>query len=81
MNRMRGAVLHAVLLLTAAGCYAQSYPVKPVRVVSPYPPGSSADVIGRIYAPKLSEQLGRQFIVDNRAGAAGNLAEIGRAHV
>ena len=74
MNRMRGALLHAALLLTAADCYAQSYPVKPVRVVSPYPPGSSADVIGRIYAPKLSELLGRQFIVDNRAGAAGNLA-------
>lgn len=73
MIRMRGGV-SAALLFAAACAGAQSYPVKPVRVVSPYPPGSSADVIGRIYAPKLSELLGRQFIVDNRAGAAGNLA-------
>jgi tripartite-type tricarboxylate transporter receptor subunit TctC len=51
-----------------------AYPTKPVRVVSPYPPGSSADIIGRIYAPKLAETLGRPFIVDNRAGASGNIA-------
>lgn len=54
--------------------HAQTYPAKSVRLVSPYPPGSSADVISRIYAPKLAESLGRQFIVDNRAGAAGNIA-------
>src|SRR5258706_1687684 len=69
----------AMLLLMATftvpvPTHAQTYPVKPVRVVSPYPPGSSADVIGRIYAPKLAEICGRQFIVDNRAGAAGNIA-------
>ena len=52
----------------------QAYPTKPVRVVAPYPPGSSADVIGRIYTPKLSEWLGRQFVVDNRPGASGNIA-------
>ena len=49
---------------------AQPYPTRPVRVISPYPPGSSADVIGRIYAPRLTEALGKQFVV-----------EIGRAHV
>lgn len=69
----------AMLLLMAAfivpvSTHAQTYPAKPVRVVSPYPPGSSADIIGRIYAPKLTEALGRQFIVDNRAGASGNIA-------
>jgi tripartite-type tricarboxylate transporter receptor subunit TctC len=69
----------AMLLLMAAfivpvSTHAQTYPAKSVRLVSPYPPGSSADVIGRIYAPKLAESLGRQFIVDNRAGAAGNIA-------
>jgi len=52
----------------------QSYPVRPVRVISPYPPGSSADIIGRIYAPKLTDTLGKQFVVDNRAGASGNIA-------
>jgi tripartite-type tricarboxylate transporter receptor subunit TctC len=53
---------------------AQAYPTKPVRVIAPYPPGSSADVIGRIYAPKLADALGRPFIVDNRPGASGNIA-------
>jgi tripartite-type tricarboxylate transporter receptor subunit TctC len=52
----------------------EAYPTKPVRVVSPYPPGSSADIIGRIYSPKLTEALGRPFIVDNRPGASGNIA-------
>jgi len=51
-----------------------TYPTKPVRVISPYPPGSSADIIGRIYAPRLTETLGKQFVVDNRAGASGNIA-------
>ena len=52
----------------------QAYPTKPVRVISPYPPGSSADIIGRIYAPRLTDTLGKQFVVDNRAGASGNIA-------
>ena len=54
--------------------HAQTYPTKPVRVISPYPPGSSADIIGRIYSPKLTDALGKQFVVDNRAGASGNIA-------
>jgi tripartite-type tricarboxylate transporter receptor subunit TctC len=66
-------LLVAALVIPLSG-YAQTYPSKPVRVVSPYPPGSSADIIGRIYAPKLNEALGRPFIVDNRAGASGNIA-------
>lgn len=82
----RPTMRQAMLLLMAAfvplSAYAQAaatgsrqaYPAKPVRVVAPYPPGSSADIIGRIYAAKLTEALGRQFIVDNRAGASGNIA-------
>lgn len=74
-HTLRVAMLLVTTILIVPFCiYAQTYPVKPVRVVSPYPPGSSADIIGRIYAPKLTEALGRQFIVDNRAGASGNIA-------
>lgn len=63
--------------MLSATALAQSYPVKPVRMVSPYPPGSSADVTSRLFAPKLAEAFGQQFIVDNRVGAAGNIgAEI-----
>jgi tripartite-type tricarboxylate transporter receptor subunit TctC len=54
--------------------HAQDYPTRPVRLIAPYPPGSSADVIGRIYALRLSDALGKQFVLDNRAGASGNIA-------
>lgn len=75
----RRAILAALpllfaMMLTPAMTIAQDYPVRPVRVLSPYPPGSSADIIGRIYAPRLADTLGRQFVVDNRAGASGNIA-------
>ncbi len=62
------------LVLASVFAHAQNYPVRPVRLISPYPPGSSADIIGRIYAPKLADTLGKPFIVDNRAGASGNIA-------
>ena len=72
--RISDAMLLIATFTVAASGHAQTYPVKPVRVVSPYPPGSSADVIGRIFTPKLSEIFGRQFVIDNRGGAAGNIA-------
>jgi tripartite-type tricarboxylate transporter receptor subunit TctC len=64
------ALVTGVGLATAA----DPFPSRPVRVVAPYPPGSSADVMGRIYARSLTEAFGRQFIVDNRPGASGNIA-------
>ena len=57
-------------LLVCASAFAQ-YPSKPIRLVSPFPPGGSVDVVGRLLAAKLSESLGQQMVVDNRSGASG----------
>jgi tripartite-type tricarboxylate transporter receptor subunit TctC len=58
-------------LFAALPAAAQNYPAKAVRIVSPFPPGGSVDVVGRILAAKLTESLGQQVIVDNRSGASG----------
>jgi tripartite-type tricarboxylate transporter receptor subunit TctC len=59
-----------LLALTAAAA-AQDYPTKPVRLIIPFPPGGSNDVVGRMIATQLGEHLGKQVVVDNRAGAGG----------
>jgi tripartite-type tricarboxylate transporter receptor subunit TctC len=64
-------ILTLLTLCATSPAGAQNYPVKTVRLVSPFPPGGSVDVVGRILAAKLSENLGHQVIVDNRSGASG----------
>jgi tripartite-type tricarboxylate transporter receptor subunit TctC len=68
----------AALLLLAAPAFAQSdYPAKPVRIVVPFPAGGSADILCRLVGEKLSATWGQPVIIDNRAGAGGNVgAEI-----
>jgi tripartite-type tricarboxylate transporter receptor subunit TctC len=60
-------------LVGCASCaaFAQAYPAKPVRVVVPWPPGGSNDIVGRVVAQKLGEISGQQFVIDNRGGASG----------
>jgi len=65
-------VLGLLLALASAVAYGQ-YPTKPVRLIIPFPPGGSNDVVGRVVAAQLSERLGQSVIVDNRGGAGGTL--------
>src|SRR5262245_21106304 len=69
----------AVLIHVAApAAVAQSYPDRPVRVIVPYAPGGPTDISGRVIAQKLSDQLGKQFYVENVPGGGGNVGT-GRA--
>ncbi len=67
------AVILVELCLVSSVSIAQSYPVKTVRVIVPFPVNSGADVVFRIYTPKLAEVTGQPFVIENRAGAAGNI--------
>jgi tripartite-type tricarboxylate transporter receptor subunit TctC len=63
------------MLLAAAPLVstAQTYPNRPVRLIAPFPPGGSVDIVSRLVGQKLTESLGQQFVVDNRPGAGSNL--------
>ena len=70
--RSKACLLVAMLLMPwVAG--GQTYPSKPVKVVIPYPPGSTPDIVGRTLSSKLQDSLGQSFIVENRTGAGGNI--------
>ena len=64
------AVLVATLSIAA---HAQSWPTKPVRIISVFPPGGSVDQVARIFAAQLTTQTGQQFIVENKGGASGSI--------
>jgi tripartite-type tricarboxylate transporter receptor subunit TctC len=71
---MDSAVFLCVLsLLGSSFAWAQSYPTRSIRLIVPYPPGGGVDGAGRVIAQALSEQLGQQVVVENRAGATGRI--------
>ena len=70
-------MLAATLPIISRIAWAQTYPVRPVRVIVPYAPGGPTDIVARLIAQKLSEQVGKQFYVENLGGGGGN---IGMAH-
>ncbi len=71
--RIATIVCGTFFLPAIAAAQSDNYPTKSVRLVTPFPPGGSVDVIARLIAPKLSESLGKPVVVDNRTGASGNI--------
>ncbi|HTN28206.1 MAG TPA: tripartite tricarboxylate transporter substrate binding protein [Burkholderiales bacterium] len=70
---MRRAGTVVLLAAFATSVFAQGYPAKPAKVIVPYPPGGPTDIVARVVSQKLSDQMGQQFIVENRPGAGGNI--------
>ena len=69
---LSGVILVALVASTAQA-WAQQYPVRPVRLIVPFPPGGGTDTMARVVAPKLSEFLGQQVVAENRGGAGANI--------
>src|ERR1700731_3321412 len=67
------AAVAGLAALCARPVRAQTYPVRPVRIVVPFAPGGGADLIARLIAPQLQQHLEQSFFIDNRAGAAGRI--------
>jgi tripartite-type tricarboxylate transporter receptor subunit TctC len=70
---MRRTGIAGLLAAVATSAFAQGYPTKPAKVIVPYPPGGPTDIVARVVSQKLSDQMGQQFIVENRPGAGGNI--------
>src|SRR3989475_11906830 len=66
-------LLAALALGIASLVYGQSYPSKPVKIIIPFPPGNTTDIMTRLIGPKMTERLGQQIVVENRPGASGML--------
>src|SRR3954447_21131041 len=70
----RSLLLAAALVAAVPGLVqADTYPSKPIRLVVPFAPGGASDFVARILAPRLQAELGQAIVIDNRAGAAGNI--------
>ncbi|MGZ5154199.1 MAG: tripartite tricarboxylate transporter substrate-binding protein [Burkholderiales bacterium] len=78
MKRLVRVALAAAAAIGAGGGHAQTYPAKAVRIVAAYPAGGSVDIVARMVGQRLTETMGRTFVIDNRSGASGN---IGTEHV
>ncbi len=73
LHVLSGCIAMAALCVAAFPAAAQTYPDRPVKLVVPFPPGGVTDVLGRLVSQKLSERWGQPVVIENRAGAGGNI--------
>jgi len=74
MRAVRVFAAAIVVTFSATGvAWSQAYPAKPVRVIVPFPPGGANDIAARVLMPKISEQMGQSFVIENRSGAGGTI--------
>jgi tripartite-type tricarboxylate transporter receptor subunit TctC len=73
LRRLSCAALASLLALSALPAAAQNYPTKPIRLVVPFPPGGTPDILSRIIGEHVGKSLGQPVLVENRAGAGGNI--------
>lgn len=71
ISLLTGAAFVLAALSASQAASAQNYPTRPIRVIVPFSPGTGSDLLGRVLAQKLSEQMGQSIVIDNRAGASG----------
>ena len=74
MNRLAGLIAGMVLAGVALTVSAQEYPSKPLRIIVPFGPGGTTDILARVIGDRLGERWGQQVVIDNRPGAGGNIA-------
>jgi tripartite-type tricarboxylate transporter receptor subunit TctC len=74
VNHVSGLTVLALVAGVPAVSWGQDYPARPVRIIVGFPPGGVTDLVARILGQKLSENLGQQFVVDNRPGASSVIA-------
>src|SRR3954463_4422986 len=75
-RRLFAALAGAMLAAAVPGAFAQTFPSKPITMMVPFPPGGPTDLVARVLAQKMGEQLGQSIVIDNKPGANGNIAAI-----
>jgi len=68
-----GTLAIALSTLVTGAAFAQTYPSKSIRMIMPFPPGGPTDIVGRLVAAKVAEQIGQSVVADSRPGASGNV--------